>query len=768
MAFGPGAALGFSVIGLGVARDGAARTLSAAASAPTGGHAGSAHGQTPAVLAASPAVTPFAASLPIPPTLAPYATDATTDYYQLTMRQAPLAVLPGLQTTVWGFNGQYPGPTIRARRGRRAVVRQTNALPAGLTVHLHGGHAPASSDGHPNDLIAPGGSREYIYPNSQTAATLWYHDHTMMATAPNVYRGLAGFYLLGDDVEDGLNLPSGEYDVPLLLQDRQFNADGSLFYPPPGSFEAVHGFNGDTMLVNGAPQPRFAVARRKYRFRLLNGANVRDFTLALRNGAATVPLTQIGGDGGLLPAPVVRNEILIWPAERIEVVIDFAAFPIGAQLVLVNTQETGTLANLLRFDVARDAADTSALPGVLRPIAPLNPAAAAATRPFALAFQPIRGAWVINGQVYDPGRIDFQTALGSTEIWTFQSPPGLITHPMHMHHAFFQILDRNGAAPPPWEAGWKDTVAVGPGETVRVIARFDNYSGPYVFHCHKLEHEDHEMMGQFRVVGSHTLALPASAGGGVTASPGGPTMPSGTVVTLAPTPNSGNLFLGWLIDDLQRGWANPLTLTLYQDHTVRALFVARPSFPDVTPATTGAYEAIGQLAAREIIRGYEDGSFGPTDSTLRAQMAALIVRAMGWDAEDWGTPFTDRGPTDDALWRNVGTAAHYGVARGYGDGTYRPTDDVLNVQTIAFIARAMAAKGYWVEQPDNAAIYPNVPSSSGHREDLATFVHYAGAVRGTAAPTDGFDGWAQAASRAWFSFSLWQALDSFFGADRVP
>ena len=767
MTFGPSAAIALSVVGVGAARSAVARGLSVDTGATTGGHDG-AHGHVAAVLAASPAVVPFAAELPIPPILAPYTTDATTDYYQITMRQASLAILPGLQTTVWGLNGSYPGPTIRAKHGRRVVVRQTNALPEGVTIHLHGGHAPTTSDGHPNDMIAPGESREYIYPNKQIAATLWYHDHTMMATAPNVYKGLAGFYLIEDDIESGLNLPSGEYDVPLLLQDRQFNADGSLYYPSSNAAEAIQGFAGDTMLVNGAPQPHFAVARRKYRFRLLNGANTRNFTLTLKNGATTIPLAQIGGDVGLLPATVSRTAIPIWPAERIEVVVDFSAFPLGTHLTLVNTEETGTLADLLRFDVTRDAPDTSALPNTLRSITPLDPNTAAASRTFALSFQPIRGIWVINNKAYDPGRIDFQTSLGSTEIWTFQAPPGVMTHPMHMHQASFQVIDRDGVARQAWEAGWKDTVAVGPGEKVRVIAKFDDFTGPFVFHCHKLEHEDHEMMGQFEVVGNHTLTLPANSGGAVSASPSGPILAGGTSVSCKAMPDNGNILISWLIDDIQRGWANPLTVTIHEDHAVRALFVARPSFSDVTPASTGAYDAIGQLAARAIIKGYEDGRFGPTDLTLRAQMAALIARAMSWGNENPANPFPDRNGVDDELWRSIAILASHGVAKGYGDGTYGTTDPVLNAQVISFVTRAMVAKGYWVAQPDNPAYYPNVLPNSGHRGDLATYVRYAGTVRGTAAPTDAFAGWDQPSSRAYFAFALWQALNSFFGVDRLP
>ncbi len=193
------------------------------------------------------------------------------------------------------------------------------------------------------------------------------------------------------------------------------------------------------------------------------------------------------------------------------------------------------------------------------------------------------------------------------------------------------------------------------------------------------------------------------------------------------------------------------------NHTVLASFAAVPDFPDVSPASPG-YEAIAQLAARGIIRGYQDGRFGPNDTTLRAQMAALIARAMGWDAEDHGNRFPDRGSVDADLWRNVGTLAYYGVARGYPDGRYRPVAPILNAQVISFIARAMVAQGRWVQQPDNPSLYPDVPAGSGHRADLATYANYVGLVPGTSSAMQVWGDWDRPATRGWFAEALWQAL----------
>jgi hypothetical protein len=241
---------------------------------------------------------------------------------------------------------------------------------------------------------------------------------------------------------------------------------------------------------------------------------------------------------------------------------------------------------------------------------------------------------------------------------------------------------------------------------------------------------------------------------------------SGNTVTLTAQPAAKQLFLGWQFGgEAIATWVNPLTFTLITDTTVTATFAPRPPFADATPSDTGASEAIAQLASRGIIRGCDPaaGLFCPTDPTLRAQMAALIVRAMGWGDENPANPFNDRDGVDDELWRAIAILADHGVARGYGDGTYDTTGPVLNAQVISFITRAMVNKGYWTQQADDPRIYPDVPIASGHRQDLVTYTYYAGAIRGTGSATGNFAGWDEPATRAWFAFALWQALDSHFG-----
>ena len=269
----------------------------------------------------APLPEPFVARLPRPAVLEPARRDATTDYYEITQKVGRASILPGLATEVWGYDGTLPSPTLVSRRGRRTVVTHRDELPVPVSVHLHGGRTAPQFDGYPLDLIPPPGgeggaglnSKEYVYEMDQPAATLWYHDHRIDFTGPQVYRGLAGFHLIHDDAEEALGLPSGERDVPLMILDRSFAADGSFLYPSvdasltgtPGVTEDyMSGVLGDCILVNGAPWPVLEVSTTKYRLRLLNASNARRYRLRLDGGPG---LVQIGSDQGLLPAPVAST-----------------------------------------------------------------------------------------------------------------------------------------------------------------------------------------------------------------------------------------------------------------------------------------------------------------------------------------------------------------------------------------------------------------------------------------------------------------------------
>lgn len=452
-------------------------------------------------------VRPFAFPLTIPPVMKPRRSDGDRDYYEVTMRRARADILKGKRTTIWGFDGRFPGPTFKVKRGREIIVRRSNELHVPTTTHLHGGKVEWRSDGHPSLAIAPGESYDYVYPNDQEAATLWYHDHLCQETSRNNYMGLSGLYIIEDEAERDLNLPRGHHDIPLVIHDRSFNDDGSFRFR-----DKVDQLLGDVYLVNGRPIPYLEVANRKYRFRILNGSHSRGYDLALDNGE---PLVQIASDQGLLEAPSPAVSIPLWPAERAEVVIDFSKYPIGSTIVLRDRDASDPLVSrpVMQFRVTREEPDDSSLPPLLRPIERLVPGPGVVEREFALS-KNIAGKWVINGKPFDSGRIDIRPRLGGTEVWTFVNQ-SFFVHPMHIHLVQFQILDRSNLRLSAGEMGWKDTVRVDPSARVRVIMKFEGFAGRYMYHCHNLAHEDHSMMGQMLVrPGSRDATQEPSARGG--------------------------------------------------------------------------------------------------------------------------------------------------------------------------------------------------------------------------------------------------------------
>jgi FtsP/CotA-like multicopper oxidase with cupredoxin domain len=453
-----------------------------------------------------PLPEPYQVPLPVPPVLRPARTDAATDYYEVTQRVGDIAVFDGIRTPAWTYQGTFPGPTIISRAGRRTVVRHVNRLPHPVVVHLHGGHTPHDSDGYPQDLILPAGARSYVYPLDQRAATLWYHDHRMGFTGPAVWYGLAGFHLVRDAEEDALPLPDGDRDLPIMIADRSFDADGRLQYPSadpslqaaPGVRDAfMNGVLGDVILVNGAPWPVHAVQRRKYRLRLLNASNARRYRLVLDppppGGEGFI---QVGSDGGLLPRPLLHDAIEAAPAERFDVVIDFARYPPGTQVQLRNTLGSGSTARVMRFDITSAPAGRDPdIPATLAAIPVLSPQAAQVTRTFVFQNQP--QGWTINSQLYDPAHPLAYPRLGQTEIWRFITD---LHHPVHLHLNSFQVLSRNDRLPGPYDQGWKDTLDLRPAESAEIIVRFTSYPGRFLFHCHNLEHEDMAMMADFMTV----------------------------------------------------------------------------------------------------------------------------------------------------------------------------------------------------------------------------------------------------------------------------
>lgn len=471
----------------------------------------------------APLPQPFAAELPRIPVLQPDRADSSGDFYNVIVRPATARILPSLETPIWGYNGIFPGPTVEARVGRPVALHLRNSLLVPIVNHLHGGRTAPESDGYPTDFILPAGGfpaprmhdpmsrpvegqREYIYANDQRAATLWYHDHRMDFTAPQVWRGLAGLYILRDPEEDRLPLPRGEKEISLVLCDRSFNADGSFRYPAldPSLRGAcgvtdpyMGGVLGDVILVNGAPWPRLEVANVKYRFRILNASNARRYELALDpSPESATPFIQIGSDGGLLASPVAHRTVRIAPSERFDLIIDFSKFPVGSKITLANNNGDGTGARIMRFDVVRTERDESAVPQTLSELGFLRPEDASVTRTFDFSYQRSTRTWLINGKPYDPTRMDARPKKDATEIWRLSTD---FSHPLHIHLVHFQVLGHSGR-PGPFDAGWKDTIDLGPGQVANLLMRFSGDRGRYVFHCHNLEHEDMSMMGNIEVV----------------------------------------------------------------------------------------------------------------------------------------------------------------------------------------------------------------------------------------------------------------------------
>ncbi|HBB35519.1 MAG TPA: bilirubin oxidase [Cyanobacteria bacterium UBA8803] len=451
--------------------------------------------QSPAWAQFSPQIQPFQLPFRTPPVLKPVRSDETTDYYEITMQKARVEILPGLSTEIWGYNGITPGPTIKQPRGRLSVVRFINKLDEAMSIHLHGMASLPQYDGYAEDLIRPDYYKDYFYPNNR-ASTLWYHDHAVHKTSRHVYMGLAGMYIVEDEFERDLPLPKGDYEIPLIIQDKKFAKDGSLIFDDLGQ----KGVYGDVMLVNGVPWPRMEVANRKYRFRVLNAGASRTANLRLSTGD---DLIVIGTDAGLISAPVKTKNLRIGIAERYGFIIDFSKYPIGTRVVLQNpisfsNVDRDTRTNqIMCFDVVRQESDDSSIPSVLRPVQPIPVSSAVRTRTF--RFDRNGGQWKINNKTWDKNRIDANPGFNEVEIWNLVNTGGSWVHPVHIHLVDLQLLDRNGRPPLPYERGWKDVFFLGEGETVRVITRFGPNSGKYMMHCHNIVHEDHDMMNQFEV-----------------------------------------------------------------------------------------------------------------------------------------------------------------------------------------------------------------------------------------------------------------------------
>ena len=484
-------------------------------------------------------------------------------FYELTMKEAKVRLSPDYgDTTIWGFDGTYPGPLIQAYYGTPALVRFHNHLPSvavpqafGLSeiaIHLHNAHTAAESDGFPNDWVNsiadpkplnPLGFKDQHYPNvyagyvarndnignpAEALGSLWYHDHSIDFTAQNVYKGMAGPYVLFDhldtgDETTGLRLPSGKYDVPIFFNDFLLDDNFQLVF----DLFNLDGILGDRFCANGAIQPFFEVDRRRYRLRLYNPGPSRWWEFALFDGTNYMPFWQISIDGNLLPEAVKVTSVRLAEADRVDIIVDFSKTK-ASRLYLVNRLEQvngrgptgkvlspGTPIVQLKIgaaapDYSRDPEDPKLGTFQLRPLpdpdfkALQALTAKAKTRVF--RFERGNGAWQVNGKFYDENDISALPVQETGEVWVFQNGGGGWAHPIHVHFEEFRILSHNGIVPKPGvpingfiEYGRSDVAPLQISEEISVFIRFQDMSGRYAMHCHNVVHEDHAMMVRFDI-----------------------------------------------------------------------------------------------------------------------------------------------------------------------------------------------------------------------------------------------------------------------------
>jgi len=447
----------------------------------------------------------FTRPLLIPPLAPSHLDDQGRRVFTLHARAGHRDFGLGGLTPTWGYEGDYLGPTLRARRGERVMVNVVNNLDEPTSVHWHGMHLPARMDGGPHQTVRPGATWSPTWTVDQPATTLWYHPHPHGQTREHLNRGLAGLFVLDDDDPAQQRLPHdyGVDDIPVIVQDKSV-----------GNGEFRDKNSGDVLLVNGTYGPYLDVVTERVRLRLLNASVSRTYAFGL---ADERPVALVGTDGGLLAAPATMERIRLSPGERAEIIVPVRA---GERAVLRSFPPAGDGGR--GFDGGKDQFDVLELrpaatlrkgpdlPDRFAPIPRLDEAAAVATRQFRLS------GTNINGEKMDLDRIDAVVTKGTTEVWEVRNEDGQ-RHNFHVHDAQFQVLTVDGGRPPAELRGWKDTVFLPPGSEIRIILRFADYTDPnlpYMFHCHLLMHEDDGMMGQFVVVepGQAPGRVPRGAG----------------------------------------------------------------------------------------------------------------------------------------------------------------------------------------------------------------------------------------------------------------
>jgi suppressor of ftsI len=460
-------------------------------------------------------------------------------------------LLKGPERTVENLKGTYLGPTLHLHKGQKVRIYLRNMLPAESILHWHGLHVPANMDGNPSYAINQNETYIYEFEILNRAGTYWYHSHAHSVTAKQVYSGLAGLMIVSDKQEQALNLPRDEQDIPIVIQDRNFNNQNQLVYSAH-MMQRMQGFLGDQLLINGQPNFELAVATRAYRLRLLNGSNSRLYKLAWDDGS---PITVIGNDGGLLEKPEQYPYVMLAPAERLEIWVDFKDRHIGESLALRSipfaaqthggmmggrgmmgnrggmmgrrgmmgggmmggsSLPLGSDYQVMKVRVVKKVTSNDQLPKRLSKITALKPKHAenfGNTRTIKLSMRHMSA--LLNGRSYKMNDIkpDEIIPVNTLQLITFDNgfhrSHGMMSmpHPMHLHGEQFQIVKREFNASSAYQSvakgfvdkGWKDTVLVMPGEQVTILKPFNDFKGLFMYHCHNLEHEDMGMMRDFLI-----------------------------------------------------------------------------------------------------------------------------------------------------------------------------------------------------------------------------------------------------------------------------
>ncbi|KAK5708626.1 hypothetical protein LTR17_020516 [Elasticomyces elasticus] len=440
--------------------------------------------------------------LPIPAVAVPDFTEVfdgrTVQFYTCTIEPFTKQVYPNLGPAhMTGYNGTSPGPTYSIPRGTETIIRYLNKGEVSAAVHLHGSYTHSVWDGWASDEMQVGQWKDYYYPNSETARSIWYHDHADGHTASDAYYGQAGVYLITDSAEDALGLPSGNYDVPLAISDHKYQSNGDLASPNNNPIN----FFGDILQVNGQPWPYMDVEPRKYRFRVFDMSLSRAYDLYFADSKGNwITFQVIASDSGLFGSPVTTNDLVISMGERYEVVIDFSKYAASPIQEYANTDK------VMQFNVGKTVSDNSNngdVPSTLNGNIqwPAQRTTVDHTFNFQMGGQ---STWTINGIDFNDvnNRVLARPQQGSVQLWELHHTGGPAIHPVHVHLVNLQVVSRTGGTRGvlPYEAaGLKDVVLLEPGETVRVLAFFGPENGVYMFHCHNLIHEDNTMMDAFNV-----------------------------------------------------------------------------------------------------------------------------------------------------------------------------------------------------------------------------------------------------------------------------